>query len=385
MTSFTTPPLLVAMIVAIASMPTNVYKVCAWNVGTVKTEPWRAKAQAVVRRGRTQAGRWLAWFWTAGEWRLAAAVGLLMVMCLTPVSADALLAVPLVAVPGDLKALRERAGTLAQGLLELKQKRAQIGNTAGAENRSLTEEERAAFFTDIPAQISALEAQVSETAEFLAAAEAATAAERDFRDTQPDPDQLAADAARQRAGVADGVPTVAVGRDRADEDAMRGFKSPRHFLSAVMRAGRTGHVDDLLNPLRVVAAAGADEQRSDQGEHGGFLVPTGLSPTLLQLRPQDDPVAELVFAVPMETPTRRISGPRGQRPHHERLGRLDRQPEGADRRRGVQPDGDRSGHAACPVVVRVGLLHRGDAGRFADVVHRDSGARLQRPVSAATR
>ena len=112
-----------------------------------------------------------------------------------------------------------------------------------------------------------------------------------------DPDQVVSERALRAAGVQ----TVDV-IDRAAEDPMRGFASPREFLSLVMRAGQTGHVDDRLGPLTVHAAAGADEQRSDQGEHGGFLVPVGLSPTLLQLRPDDDPIAPLVFGVPMGNP-----------------------------------------------------------------------------------
>jgi hypothetical protein len=40
---FTTLPVLVAMVLAIANMPTDIYQICAWNHGTEQTEPWRSK------------------------------------------------------------------------------------------------------------------------------------------------------------------------------------------------------------------------------------------------------------------------------------------------------------------------------------------------------
>jgi HK97 family phage major capsid protein len=40
---FTVLPFLMAMVVAIANMPTDIYQICAWDHGTEKTEPWRAK------------------------------------------------------------------------------------------------------------------------------------------------------------------------------------------------------------------------------------------------------------------------------------------------------------------------------------------------------
>jgi HK97 family phage major capsid protein len=40
---FTVLPFLLAMVVAIANMPTDIYQINAWNHGTEQTEPWRAK------------------------------------------------------------------------------------------------------------------------------------------------------------------------------------------------------------------------------------------------------------------------------------------------------------------------------------------------------
>ena len=92
--------------------------------------------------------------------------------------------------------------------------------------------------------------------------------------------------------------------DRAAEDPMRGFKSPREFIGAVMAAGvRPGRIDARLKPLQIEAAQGSDEQGTYADPYGGFFVPVAMSPTLLQLRPEDDPIAPLVTSVPLEAPT----------------------------------------------------------------------------------
>lgn len=45
-TRFTVMPMLLALIVAIAHTPTDIFQINAWNVGTAKTEPWRSKRTA---------------------------------------------------------------------------------------------------------------------------------------------------------------------------------------------------------------------------------------------------------------------------------------------------------------------------------------------------
>ena len=69
-----------------------------------------------------------------------------------------------------------------------------------------------------------------------------------------------------------------------------------------MRAGQTGRVDERLAPLRVQAAAGSDEQRSDFGEHGGSFAfpPTVVSRPLSVGR--RDPVATRTRPITMPTP-----------------------------------------------------------------------------------
>jgi hypothetical protein len=49
-TSLFVLPFMLAMVVAIAGMPTQVFKVCAWNIGFTELEPWRRRTSAAVTR-----------------------------------------------------------------------------------------------------------------------------------------------------------------------------------------------------------------------------------------------------------------------------------------------------------------------------------------------
>ena len=64
-TRLTVLPWLLALIVAIAHTPTDIFQINAWNVGTAKTEPWRSKTSGVMTRsaqhGRVLVARLLAW------------------------------------------------------------------------------------------------------------------------------------------------------------------------------------------------------------------------------------------------------------------------------------------------------------------------------------
>ena len=204
-----------------------------------------------------------------------------------------------------IKQLKERRAELHGQMKAISAAVAARANDEDVATRAMTDDERA--------QVKTLRAQHAANEEAIQLEETILEADRNWQpepvpSAQPagpatarpagptDPDQVVSNAALQSAGV-----HVEVGLDRAAADPMCGFVSPRDFLTSVLHAGQGMRVDDRLGPLRVQAAAGSDEQRSDFGEHGGFLMPTGLSPTLLQLRPEDDPVAGLVFAVPMDT------------------------------------------------------------------------------------
>lgn len=99
------------------------------------------------------------------------------------------------------------------------------------------------------------------------------------------------------------TPLLVQVRDRTEDDPMRGFKTPREFVSAVMDAGLRTRVDARLKPLQIQATQGSDEQGAYSDPYGGYFVPVGLSPTLLQLRPEDDPISPLVTGVPLTAPT----------------------------------------------------------------------------------
>lgn len=49
MTTFSVLPFLVALMIGLAGQPLHIYEVNAWNVGTLKVEPWRARASNGIR------------------------------------------------------------------------------------------------------------------------------------------------------------------------------------------------------------------------------------------------------------------------------------------------------------------------------------------------
>jgi HK97 family phage major capsid protein len=196
----------------------------------------------------------------------------------------------------NLKALRQRDADLRAAIARASKDRAAIGNAAVSDKRAMTDDERKAF-VEAGINLDGLNAQLAENAELLAAAEAANEAERNWRGDTTDPDADAAAKAAKAAGLR-------VGRDLAESDPMRGFKTPREFMSAVMEAGLTrGRMDSRLKPLQIGATQGSDEQGTYSEPYGGFFVPVGLSPTVMQLSPEDDPISPLVTQVPLTAPT----------------------------------------------------------------------------------
>lgn len=102
-------------------------------------------------------------------------------------------------------------------------------------------------------------------------------------------------------------------RERWIEDPKKGFKTPREFMTAVMRAGKgqslAAGVQERLSYLRAanangyMATVGSDEQSGVSDPHGGFLVPVGFSPDLLSVKADADPIGMLVRSIPMSSPT----------------------------------------------------------------------------------
>lgn len=60
MNRLTVMPFLLAMFAAVAAMPTNVYQICAWNVGTLEVEPWRTRTAGALRRAAQGLRAWVA-------------------------------------------------------------------------------------------------------------------------------------------------------------------------------------------------------------------------------------------------------------------------------------------------------------------------------------
>jgi HK97 family phage major capsid protein len=99
------------------------------------------------------------------------------------------------------------------------------------------------------------------------------------------------------------------------KDKNLGYRSAREFLHDVMCISR-GRVSRVINPAamelqrskaqRLMAAAGSDEAGEYADGTGGFLLPIGFQPTLLQVDPELDPIAGAVQDVPMTSPIVRI-------------------------------------------------------------------------------
>jgi HK97 family phage major capsid protein len=126
-------PFLLALFAAVAAMPTNVYQVCAWNVGTLEVEPWRARRAPIAAACRRLHS------WWSGLWRLevlAAAVLVVAVLAgdLSPHRDGVVLA-----VSGVFAIARPK---LVAELEEAKKQAAVVMTTAEKEERELTAEER---------------------------------------------------------------------------------------------------------------------------------------------------------------------------------------------------------------------------------------------------
>jgi len=94
------------------------------------------------------------------------------------------------------------------------------------------------------------------------------------------------------------------------DDPKKGFNSPRDFMLKVMQASTEGHTEDprLLflradESLKRQAAVGSDEAGGYSDPYGGFLVPEGFSPNLLQTRLDADPLGGRVTQIPMTAPS----------------------------------------------------------------------------------
>lgn len=265
---FTLLPVLVALVVAIANSPIDIYQICAWNVGTLKVEPWRAARTSGAQMRRlivNAAARMRGWF------------------------AD-LRIIPLLTEELGVLTNSGRVKQLLQLRADTLREMTAFRDKIAGENRAMTEDERKTF--------AALEAKFDGIKEDLAIEQRAQERERAM--------QVETDSAAEATRQAEAAARVQVGKDRAEDDPKKGFKTHTEFLRSVMKEGGrpTGAkaADPRLEYLRVKATVGSDEQSGNEGQYGAFLVPAGFAPTLLEVTPEDDPTATLVTPMPMTNP-----------------------------------------------------------------------------------
>lgn len=92
------------------------------------------------------------------------------------------------------------------------------------------------------------------------------------------------------------------------DDPNRGFKSTQEFFRAVLSASEGRHTSDerllFLSGRRngFSMTAGSDEAGGYADPYGGFLVPHGFMPQLLQVAAEADPTAGRTTAIPMQSP-----------------------------------------------------------------------------------
>lgn len=109
----------------------------------------------------------------------------------------------------------------------------------------------------------------------------------------------------------DATAEIRIGKDRFEDSPSKGFKGPRDFIYAVLKAGQDGNrtedkrlrflgISESGVPIR--AATGSDEQGTYSDPYGGFMVPTIFSPDVLRIDPEDDPMAGRTRLIPMEKP-----------------------------------------------------------------------------------
>lgn len=304
---FTTLSYLLAMVMAIAAMPLDVFQVCRRGIGTIALSPWQRVVAAVQQRVRSLLRLWRTWFGALTrppEW--AAALAILVILVLASSVHSELLAVAPVLV-GNLKLYRDNAADIDRRIAEnaaeaqqvakeIREHSDTVAKACKADNREMSEDERKKLTglqgrqrTNAELKTSLLQEKAS-NATLLADAEAQNEAER----RTPAVTDADEEAARGRIRV----------RDRVEDDPKKGFKTHREYLNAVMAHGRGFRMDERLKPLhqKPQATAGSDEAGTYSDPHGGFLVPEAFSPTLLALTPEDDPTAGRTRPFPMSAP-----------------------------------------------------------------------------------
>jgi HK97 family phage major capsid protein len=165
---------------------------------------------------------------------------------------------------------------------------------ADADNRPASADELAA--------VKAEEAKYDAAKAELAAAEQAEADAVAVRTRNEDRRRELAAPVQRRTQPAQPGSTVKVTNQREafEADPMKGFADHREYLMAVMKAGeRGGYTED--NRLRYLTV-GSDEQSTISDPYGGFLVPIGMSPNVMKVSAEVDPISAYTTKIPMSSP-----------------------------------------------------------------------------------
>lgn len=253
---FTMVPLLVAMVIAIANMPTDIYQICAWNHGTEKTEPWRAKLAKTdaVQRLVALATRVRDWCTDVGDglsqFRLASEVGAV----------------------GNIKDLIQAEADTKAAIRKLKKEARDISAIA-AEKRS---PEQTARFEAIvfgkdgkPGELDALEAKLEGIEKDLVVARRLQDDERAAgAGLAASSIQTGVDHATERPwGPEIGAQASPIQRTEARHIALGNF-------AMAVRAAAYGNVDPRLQDLRATATGAGTQTDSNLG----FAVPQEIAP-----------------------------------------------------------------------------------------------------------
>jgi HK97 family phage major capsid protein len=271
---FNALPILLAIAIAVAAMPTNVLKVCYGGMGFEYAQPWRSKALAFVgRRVRTWLTRLRALIRHPLAVPAACAILLLLIALLAPAAASGSMLATVAGLPNIKQLKQDRADTdtavkvCQAAQAKLKTEARGIFATA-ADKRT---PEQSTRLTAIDATLDTLVAQEAE----LTATAAGIATELQRAERYAD------DERRQ------GNPTVTLGQNRAEQapwgpevpaDAPKHLKDEaRHlalgtFAQAVRMAALGQGVAD---PRLQAAATGAGTQTDSQL---GFAIPNEVAP-----------------------------------------------------------------------------------------------------------
>lgn len=288
------PLYLMALIVAIASTPTNIFQVCRRNVGTLDVTPWLKGLTALFApAARSRMERIRRLFTAAGGVPAMTALAVAVLLAVTLPDGNHGLLLATVPAAG-LNGFRQKAADLRRDIAAKTRERSGIGEAALAASRGLTDDERTKFVALGP-EIAALEAQLAENEPLLQAAEAANEADRNYqagRLPAPDPDSQAAARAAADAGLSR---IEVVDMTKARGYFGRQMQAVRNFA---INGGLAHTSKEDLAFLKPMMAA-ATGMNTDVPSEGGFLVDQVKSSAVIQRAYQIGEILRRVTVLPI--------------------------------------------------------------------------------------